>query len=56
MRSVGKEIINGLEQFLDALKKDDLSQFKCTKIIKNKDGTFKRIIKNGKNRKNDRTS
>jgi hypothetical protein len=49
--SRGQEIIKGLQELLVALKKGDISQFRRTKLIKNKDGTIKRVVVDGKDRK-----
>lgn len=42
--SVGQRIVAGLRELNDALKNGTEDQFRRTKLVKNDDGTIKRIV------------
>lgn len=42
--SVSKRILKSLRQFAKDLKKGDLTGYRVSKLIRNEDGTIKRVV------------
>lgn len=46
--SIEEKIAQGLQEFADALERGDISKFRRTKLVRQEDGTIKRIVVDGR--------